>query len=211
MENPPLSHKTEERLHAISHALGIVLGFIGAYLLLKKDSSPTPYATLSLFVYSVSVILLFSASTFYHLASNPQVKHRLRILDHISIYFLIAGTYSPVSLITLWEGNGLLIFCGVWGLALIGSLLKIFFTGKYETISLGLYLVMGWLIVMDFPALLKQSSNLGMLLLLGGGVFYTLGTLFYARRNWFLNHLIWHFFVLGGAIFHWFYIYKDVL
>lgn len=206
----PISYKTEERLHALSHGVGALLSCAGLYALLLQNSQKTPYATQSLLLYGISLILLFSASTAYHLVQHPKWKHRLRILDHISIYILIAGTYSPVCLITLESGNGWLIFYTVWGIAFLGTVLKLFFTGKFEYISLFLYLGMGWLIVIDLNSLVERTSTQGLLLLGAGGVWYTLGVLFYSIRRIPYNHLIWHFFVLGGAACHWIYIFSEV-
>lgn len=205
------SIEKEEKLHAYSHAIGILLGGLGAVLLLLKDTYKTDNSTIAILIYSFTVILLFSASTLYHYVSNLELKRKLRIVDHISIYFLIAGTYTPVALITLAEGNGLLIFYTVWGIAFIGTLFKVFYTGKFEMLSLVLYLAMGWLIVLDVQNLLENTTQKGINLLFLGGVFYTLGIVFYAIRKIPHNHLIWHFFVLGGAISHWLFIYFDVI
>ncbi len=205
------SLEKEEILHAYSHALGIILGLLGAVLLLFKNSGKTEYATIAILIYSFTVVLLFSASTIYHYVSNLELKRRLRIVDHVSIYFLIAGTYTPVALISLASGNGWLIFYIVWGIAFIGTLFKVFYTGKLELLSLFLYLAMGWLIVLDFQNLLENTTQIGINLLFLGGVFYTLGIVFYAIRKIPYNHLIWHFFVLGGAISHWLFIYFDVV
>ncbi|WP_276392750.1 PAQR family membrane homeostasis protein TrhA [Eudoraea chungangensis] len=203
-------HK-EERLNALSHAIGIVLGILGFFLLLKTNSVNTQYATLSLVIYSVSIILLFSASTFYHYVSSQKLKEKLRIVDHISIFCLIAGTYTPVALISLSQGNGWLIFYSVWTIAFIGAVLKVFFTGKFEVLSLLLYLFMGWLIVFDLKNLILNTTFKGQIFLALGGAFYTLGIFFYAFKRIPYNHLIWHFFVLGGAICHWLFIYLDVI
>ncbi|MDX1766873.1 MAG: hemolysin III family protein, partial [Arenibacter troitsensis] len=138
-------------------------------------------------------------------------KNRLRILDHISIYFLIAGTYTPVALLMLEKGNGWLLFYTVWGIAALGALMKLFYTGKYEFISLLLYLVMGWLIVLDLDNLLNNTTTIGLGTLFLGGAFYTLGIIFYAIERIPYNHFIWHLFVLGGAISHWFFILIDVV
>ncbi len=205
------SIEKEERLHAYSHALGIILGILGAFLLLLKNNTKTNYATIAILIYSFTVILLFTASTVYHYVSNLELKRRLRIVDHVSIYFLIAGTYTPVALISLTNGNGFLIFYTVWGIALVGTLFKVFYTGKFEILSLILYLAMGWLIVLDYPNLLENTTPMGIDLLMLGGAFYTIGILFYAIRKIPYNHLIWHFFVLGGAISHWLFIYLDVV
>ncbi len=206
-----LSYHKEEKLNAISHAIGVVLGVVGLYLLLENNTGKSPYARWGIVIYSISIIALYTASTLYHSVSNFELKKKLRILDHISIYILIAGTYTPVALITLVNGNGWLIFYTVWGIAILGSIFKLFYTGKYEYVSLLLYLVMGWQIVFDFQNLLEQSSSMGINLLFLGGAFYTLGIVFYAVRRIPYNHLIWHFFVLGGSISHWAFIYNDVV
>lgn len=201
-----IDYHKEEKLNALSHGIGILLGIVGFYLILKFDSQKTEYSTISLVVYSISIILLFLASTLYHYVSTQSVKLNLRVLDHICIYYLIAGTYTPVALITLEEGNGWLIFYTVWGIAMVGTILKLFFTGKFEVLSLILYLFMGWLIVFDLQNLLSNTSKTGLYLLMLGGFFYTTGIFFYAFKRIPYNHLIWHFLVLGGAISHWLYI-----
>lgn len=201
-----IDYHKEEKLNAISHGIGILLGIIGFYLLLKFDTQKTEYSTISLVVYSISIILLFLASTLYHYVSTQSVKMKLRVLDHICIYYLIAGTYTPVALITLEDGNGWLIFYTIWGIAIAGTILKLFFTGKFEVLSLILYLFMGWLVVFDLQNLLSNTSKTGLYLLMLGGFFYTTGIFFYAFKRIPYNHLIWHFMVLGGAISHWLYI-----
>ncbi|MGB5385583.1 MAG: hemolysin III family protein [Eudoraea sp.] len=201
-----LNYHKEEKLNAISHAIGILLGIVGFFLLLKFDTQKTQYSTISLVVYSISIILLFLASTLYHYISTQSVKMKLRVLDHICIYYLIAGTYTPVAQITLEEVNGWLIFYAVWCIAIAGTILKLFFTGKFEVLSLILYLFMGWLIVFDFQNLLSNTSKTGLYLLMLGGFFYTTGIFFYAFKRIPYNHLIWHFLVLAGAISHWLYI-----
>lgn len=209
--NEKLSYKTEEELNAISHGLGIILGVFGLFFLLAQNTQKTTYATLSIIVYSLCFIVLFAASTLYHSVSNFNLKQKFRVIDHISIYLLIAGTYTPVALINLETGNGWLIFYIVWAFALIGTILKIFFTGKFEVTSLLIYLAMGWLIVLDFQNLLDNTSTLGTQLLFLGGAFYTLGIIFYAWKRLPYNHFIWHLFVLGGAISHWLFIFYDVV
>lgn len=211
MKDRPITHKTEEQLNALTHGAGALLSCLGLYLLLAKNSGKSPFATESIVIYGLSMILLFSASTAYHITAHILWKQRLRIADHISIYFLIAGTYTPVALITLVNGNGWLIFYTVWGIALAGTILKLFITGKYEYLSLILYLLMGWLIVFDIQDLIRLTSARGLALLAAGGAFYTLGIFFYAIRRIPYNHLIWHFFVLAGAISHWLYIYLEVI
>ncbi|MBO0592264.1 hemolysin III family protein [Cellulophaga sp. E16_2] len=205
------NYKKEELLNTISHGIGVVLGLVGFFLLLDKNSNKSDYAVLAISIYSFSIVLLYTASTLYHAVVLPNLKKKLRVIDHISIYFLIAGTYSPVALITLVNGNGWTLFAVVWSIALLGTILKLFFTGRFELISLLLYLVMGWLIVFDFQNLVDATSPLGINLLMIGGGFYTIGILFYAIRKIPYNHAIWHLFVLGGSISHWLFIYLDVI
>ncbi len=201
----------EEYLNVVSHGVGTFLAIIGAFVLVYFNSSQSFYSLLSIVIYSVTLISMLAVSTIYHGAKNDAWKQRLRILDHINIYYLIAGTYTPVALITLVDGNGWLVFYTVWGIALFGTILKLFFTGKYEFLSLLLYLVMGWLIILDFQNLLIKTTELGIQLLMLGGAFYTIGIIFYAIRKIPYNHFIWHLFVLAGAISHWFFIYVDVI
>ena len=198
----------EEKWNAYSHALGIILAIIGGLLLFQKNLTAIPYLKGSVLVYCISLVLLFMASTVYHSVQNPKLKKKLRIWDHISIYYLIAGTYTPVCLTVLLPSKGWLLFYLVWGIALFGTILKLFFTGKFEVFSLVLYGVMGWIIVIDLPYLTQHMSSEGLWYLALGGFFYTFGILFYAIKKIPYNHLIWHFFVLGGAISHWLMMLK---
>ncbi|WP_421807714.1 PAQR family membrane homeostasis protein TrhA [Flagellimonas sp.] len=200
----------EEKLNAYSHALGIVLAAIGGIFLFQNDLGAMPFMKASIGAYVASLLLLFTASTIYHAVVNPKLKKRLRILDHISIYYLIAGTYTPVCLSILLPSKGWLLFYLVWSIALFGTVLKIFFTGRFEAFSLVLYGVMGWLIVIDLPYLMQHMSASGLFYLSLGGAFYTIGILFYAVKKIPYNHLIWHFFVLGGAISHWLLIFQTL-
>ncbi len=201
----------EERLNSWSHGLGAVLGVAGLVLLILFLQKQVPYALFSVIVYGISIIVLFLASTFYHATKNDKRKHYFRIFDHISIYLLIAGTYTPVLLIMLPDSLGWILFWIVWGIAAFGLILKLFFTGRFETFSVILYIVMGWLIVFDFSKLADRMATNGLYLLFAGGAFYTLGIVFYAIEKIPFNHVIWHFFVLGGAICHFFMIYFYVI
>lgn len=196
---------TEEQLNAWSHGFGAALGIVGLVILLVFcDSNALKIFSVS--VYGASIIILFTASTLYHAIKNESKKHIFRIIDHISIYLLIAGTYTPVTLILLSNSRGWLLFWLVWSIATLGVILKLFFTGRFEIFSTLLYLVMGWLIVFDFSALVENMANTGLLLLFSGGLFYTVGIVFYAIHKIPYNHVIWHLFVLGGAICHFFMI-----
>lgn len=199
----------QEKWNFYSHALGIVLGVIGFVLLVTKYSEHEILP--GLIIYGASVILLFTASTWYHSVMNPVRKEKLRILDHISIYYLIAGTYTPVCLHFLMDSKGGLLLYLVWGIALLGTIIKLFFTGKFEALSLILYAVMGWLIVIDLKALIQNMPSTGLFWLALGGACYTIGILFYAIKRIPFNHLIWHILVLGGAISHWWMIYIETM
>ncbi|MFC4721811.1 hemolysin III family protein [Geojedonia litorea] len=192
----------EERWNAWSHGLGTLLGIIGLFILLQRCNSESEIDVFSVSIYGLSIIILFLASTLYHSITNESRKHYFRIVDHISIYLLIAGTYTPVLLIMLPESKGWLLFWLVWGIALFGVVLKLFFTGRFEIFSTLLYLVMGWLIVFDYTFLSKLMDPTGLQLLFAGGAFYTLGIIFYVFEKIPFNHVIWHIFVLGGAICH---------
>lgn len=200
----------EEFWNIVSHGIGVILSVVALILLLTFNDGST-LNTLSVVLYSVTLLFLYSASTLYHWVTNEKWKFFFRKLDHIGIYFLIAGTYTPVALISLVNENGWTIFWTVWGIAIAGTILKIFFTGKFDKLSLLLYLAMGWLIIFDFKNLWEVQSALGITLLGLGGLFYSLGTIFYAVEKIPYNHAIWHVFVLAGSVFHFFFIFLDVI
>ncbi len=192
----------EETWNVITHGLGILL-FLGiSVAIFTYADFSKPYMVASLIVYSVSQLILYTASTTYHKAKEGVLKFKLRKLDHISIYGSIAGTYTPVCLITLEESSGWYILAAVWGIALFGVIWKLFFTGKFEAFSSILYLVMGWLIVFDLTNLVEAFTELQMNLLIAGGIFFTVGIVFYAWNKLYFNHVIWHVFVLGGSLSH---------
>ncbi|MGC6431445.1 MAG: PAQR family membrane homeostasis protein TrhA [Jejuia sp.] len=201
----------EEKLNAISHAIGAIFGLVALILLIVFDTKKTDYSLTSVIIYGFSIIILFSASTFYHAAKDERKKRFLRVIDHVSIYLLIAGTYSPVLLITLEESFGWTLFYVVWGIAGFGVLLKTFFTGRFEVFSTLLYLAMGWLIVFDFETLSQLMHSDGILLLFAGGLAYTVGIIFYVIERIPYNHVIWHVFVFAGAICHFFMILLYVI
>jgi len=203
--------KREEFWNTVTHAVGIPFGIIGLILLLDADQHLSSQSTLSLWIYGGSIVLLYTASTIYHAVPRLSWKLLLRKIDHISIYFLIAGTYTPVALISLHDSSGWSFFWTVWGITAFGTILKVFFTGKFEVLSLLLYLVMGWLIIFDFKGVVAAHSSFGLTLLAAGGACYTIGIIFYVVEKIPLNHAIWHLFVLGGSIFHFLFILWDVV
>ena len=203
--------KKEELLNTWSHGLGAVLGVVGLILLIINVDTNKPWYLFSVIVYGFSIIILFTASTAYHAITNYDLKQKFRIVDHISIYLLIAGTYTPVLLIALPNSLGWPLFYAVWGIAFFGVILKLFFTGRFEFFSTLLYLVMGWLVVFDFTTLSELVDPNGILWLFSGGLFYTVGIVFYAIHKIPYNHVIWHFFVLGGVICHFMMMYFHVI
>lgn len=201
----------EEKLNTFSHAFGALLGIFALIALIVFDTRKTDWSLFSVLVYGASIIMLFTASALYHWVRNEKKKHIFRIIDHISIYFLIAGTYTPVTLITLQKSHGWALFYTVWAIALFGVVLKLFFTGRFEVFSTLLYLVMGWLIVFDFSNLYNAIGSNGILWLFAGGLAYTVGIVFYAIKAIPYNHVIWHLFVLAGAVCHFFMIFFHVI
>lgn len=201
----------EERLNAWTHGLGALLGIAGLVLLISFSKNKTDWSLFSVILYGFSIILLFSASALYHSVKGERHKHYFRIIDHVSIYVLIAGTYTPIALIGLNESLGWHLFWVVWIIAGFGLILKLFFTGRFEIFSTLLYLVMGWLIVFDFSNLSKLLGTDGTTLLFAGGAFYTIGIVFYIIERIPYNHVIWHLFVLGGAICHYLMIFLYIV
>ncbi|WP_439152079.1 PAQR family membrane homeostasis protein TrhA [Winogradskyella sp.] len=203
--------KLEEQLNAWSHGIGAALGIAALLLLISYVDDTKPFSLFGVIVYGISIIVLFLASTFYHAVKGERRKHYFRIVDHVSIYLLIAGTYTPVLLISLTDSLGWTLFWVVWGIAGFGVILKLFFTGRFEVFSTLLYLVMGWLIIFDFSNLSDSIGPKGVLWLFAGGLSYTVGIIFYAIQRIPYNHVIWHLFVLGGAICHFFMIFLHVI
>ena len=201
----------EEQLNSVSHAIGALLGVAGLVLLIIYNTHKTDWSLFSVIIYGVSIVVLFTASTLYHHVKSDKRKHYFRIIDHISIYILIAGTYTPVLLIALEDSLGWPLFWVVWGIAALGVILKLFFTGRFEFFSVLLYLAMGWLVVFDFAHLNEVIGSHGILFLFAGGLAYTGGIIFYAIEKIPYNHVIWHLFVLAGAIFHFFMVFGYII
>lgn len=201
----------EEFYNTLTHAFGFLLSLIGFGLLMYFQHENKLWNITSLLLYAVSLSFLYLVSSLYHHAKGEKRKYYFRILDHISIYYLIAGTYSPVVLMTLSHSKGWLLFWLVWGIAAFGTILKIFFTGKFEVLSLVLYLVMGWLIMFDITALQEVLPAGGMQMLIAGGIAYTAGIVFYVWEKLPYNHVIWHLFVLAGSFFHFLMIFLYII
>jgi hemolysin III len=203
--------KNEEWWNVLTHFLGVIMSMIGIPFLFYFDNNITALSTLSVILFSFGLLAVYSTSTIYHFVLNDKLKKRFQVLDHISIYYLILGSYAPVCLTTLYDYSGINIFIAVLTLSLIGTLKKIFFTGKYEFISLLLYLAMGWLIIFDINSLFRLIDYNAKLLLIIGGVSYTFGVIFYAFSKIKYFHSIWHLFVLTGSVLHYFMIFFYVI
>ena len=204
--------KKEEKLNVLSHGIGLVLSVVALVLLVVFASlEGSPWHIVSFSIYGASLIVLYSASTLYHYVQSPKLRHRLNIFDHASIYVLIAGTYTPFTLVVLDGWVGWTIFGVSWGLALIGVILKLFFIGKYDRISTIAYVLMGWLIVFAIKPLVHNLPIEGLLWLLAGGIFYTIGAVLYSIKRIKYNHAIFHIFVLLGSFSHFMAVFFYVL
>jgi hemolysin III len=201
----------EEKLNVLTHGVSIIITLFLGVLLYTKLAVGNYLELASVGIYFFSLCFMFFASTIYHMTLKPELKHKLRILDHIAIYLLIAGTYTPVVLLKLSESNGYLLFSVVWGIALVGVILKLFYTGRYNLFSTMLYAVMGWLIVIDYRVLNILLGSEALFYLEWGGAFYTLGIVFYVVKSIPYNHPIWHVFVSLGAFFHFYFIFKFIV
>lgn len=201
--------KKEENLNIISHAFGLLLSIVAFPFLMKKGFQyPDFWKSISFIVYGLSMIILYSASTFYHAEKNPQKRRKLNIFDHAAIYVLIAGSYSPFCLVALDSQLGWYMFLFVWVFAIIGVILKLFFTGKFDKLSTALYLVMGWQVVFFIKPLMNSLSPEGLQYLFAGGIFYTIGAVLYSIKKLPYNHAIFHVFVLLGSLSHYLAIYN---
>ena len=202
----------EELCHALSHGIGAILSVVGLILMLQLAVvSDDNWYFISSIVYGCSLILLYSSSTLYHAVSHVAIKHKLRQLDHAAIFILIAGTYTPFTLINLRDNWGLPLFTLIWTIALAGVFIELATQLKYKKLSLALYLGMGWLVIVAIQPMLNNVATGGLLLLLAGGLSYSFGVIFYIWKRLFLHHAIWHLFVLAGSVCHFLAVYFYVL
>jgi hemolysin III len=202
----------EERINILSHATGLLFSIVAmVMLLLRAGQSGEVLQIISAAVFGVSLIALYGASTAYHSATNADLRARLRVMDHATIYILIAGTYTPFSLITLDGTAGWAIFAASWSMAVCGVALKLFFTGRFDVLSTMMYVFMGWIIIFAYEPLVARIEPAGLYWLVAGGLSYTIGAIIYSIKKIPLNHAIFHLFVLGGSICHFVAVYFYVL
>ena len=193
----------EEIANGVTHGIGAALSIVGLIVLVVTAVLyGTVWHVVSYSIFGASLIILYMASTLYHSIQTPKLRPILRIIDHSSIFLLIAGTYTPFLLTALRGLWGWSFFGIVWGIAILGILFKVFFIGKLEVLSTIAYVGMGWLCVFAFKQMLATVPPAGVTWLVAGGVVYTVGVLFYAIKKIPYNHAIWHLFVLGGSICH---------
>lgn len=196
--------KGEELANAITHGVGTILAIVGTvFLLIMAISSGDYYRILGVSVYCFTLIILYLGSTLYHSLPGRVTKKVFRILDHASIYLLIAGTYTPIVLINMSTSKfSMGILLGVWILAIVGIVFKAFFVGKFEKLSTLLYIAMGWAVILNFKGVIAMVPPLVILFLVLGGLAYTLGCIFFTVDKIPFNHAIWHLFVLAGSALH---------
>lgn len=202
----------EEKINISSHAIGFILSCIALIVLIvHAGQHGNVWHIVSFSVFGVSLIILYGASTIYHSTKKPELRNRLRIVDHASIYVLIAGTYTPFTLVTLNGITGWVIFGFSWGMALSGIILKLFFTGKYRLVSTSMYVFMGWIIIFAIKPLINNLPSDGLFWLVAGGLAYTVGAILYSIKKIKFNHAIFHVFVLLGSACHFVSVYFYVL
>ena len=197
--------REEEFWNALTHFIGLLGSIIGMCFLFYTNNDLSTPSLFGVLFFGFGLLSVYLSSTLYHYISEPIFKEKLRIFDHISIYYLIAGSYAPVCLITLYDKSGIYIFIAVCIIAIFGTIFKLFYTGKFEKLSLGLYLVMGWLIIIDIKTLFQILELNAIILLALSGLSYTLGTVFYSMEKKYA-HTIWHLFVISGSSFHFFLV-----
>lgn len=192
----------EEIFNSLTHAIGAGLAIAGLVaLLIISSNDPDPWKYVAFSVYGVSQILLFVSSAVMHsFAAMPRIRRTLLVLDHVFIYVLIAGTYTPVCLIAIRDSRGWIVFGIIWALAALGVTLKSLFFDRPRLIADLLYVPMGWLILLVFRPMMHATSPGFIVWALTGGACYTIGVVFYAWRKLPFSHVVWHLFVIGGSV-----------
>lgn len=193
----------EERLNAVTHGVGALLALAGlSILILSSHFYGGIWHLVSSSIYGTSLVLLYLASTLYHSFTNEKIKYIFKIIDHAAIYLLIAGTYTPFTLVLLHGNLGWTVFGVIWGLAFIGIVFQIFFVKRFKILSTICYIIMGWFMIICIKPLVAVLPTMGICWLIIGGLFYTVGALFYLYRWFPYNHMVWHLFVLAGSASH---------
>jgi hemolysin III len=201
MNAPPAAR--EEMVNALTHGAGLLASTAGATLLIVLSAfRGDRWSLVSSAVFGSTLILLYGASTLYHAARSPRIKARLQVFDHCAIYLLIAGTYTPFTLLGLRGGVGWTLFAVAWILAVAGVIFKLFYTGRFPRVSTALYLGMGWMSLVAIKPMIERFPAETLAWIVAGGLAYTGGTVFYHNRRIPYSHAIWHLFVIAGSACH---------
>ena len=202
----------EELANRLTHGIAALLSMVGlVFMLVSASQSGDPYRIVSAAIFCGTLSLFYVISTLYHSFRKLKVRYVFRILDHAGIFLVIAGSYTPFTLVSLRDGNGWALFLVIWGLALCGVIFKAFMTHRLAFLSPLFYIGLGWIIIVDLDGLLTMVPANGVNLLFAGGLFYTFGIIFYAIDRIPYNHAIWHVFVIAGSFCHYFSILLYVL
>ncbi|NLB59416.1 MAG: hemolysin III family protein [Gammaproteobacteria bacterium] len=207
-----LRQQREERASALTHGVGATAALVaGVVLVTLAALHGDGWQLASAIVFSISLVLLYLASTLYHSFQQPVIKRRLKVFDHCAIYLLIAGTYTPFTLVGLRGTVGWSLFAAIWTLALAGVVFKLFFTGRFRKLSTVIYVAMGWLVLVAIKPVLGALDAWTFGWLVAGGLFYTLGTVFYHRESIPYAHAIWHVFCIAGSVCHYLAVMAQVV
>lgn len=209
---PQVASVREEIANALTHGLGATAALAGGAVLITLAALyGDGWQLAGAIVFGISLLLLYVASTLYHAIQHPIAKARLKVFDHCAIYLLIAGTYTPFTLIGLRGPWGWGLFAAIWVLAFAGIVFKLFYTGRFKLLSTGIYIAMGWLVIVAIKPLLGALDAWTLGWLLAGGLCYTLGTVFYHRPSLPYSHAIWHMFVVAGSVCHYISVMAQVI
>lgn len=214
-KTPPKYTLGEELMNSISHCVGALLGIAALVLCVVRAAlrieSVGAAGVVGAAIYGATLVILYTMSTLYHALTNKTAKKVFRVFDHTSIYLLIAGTYTPITLVTLRGVKGWVLFGIVWGIAVIGITLNSINIERFKVFSIISYVIMGWAVIFGGKDILSSISTIAMIFLLIGGACYTIGIIFYAMKKVKWMHSVWHFFVLAGSITHFFAVFFGVL
>ncbi len=204
--------RREEYANIATHAVGVLLSIVALVLMVVfAAENGDPYFIVAVSIFGATLILLYLMSTLYHSFRHPKVKHVFRVFDHSCIYLLIAGSYTPFTLVSMRGGWGWTLFGITWGLALCGIVFKIFFTKRFNILSTLMYIALGWLVVVAAKPIIASVPTGGIVWLFAGGMLYTSGVVFYVWRRVPYHHAIWHLFVMAGSFCHFLAVYYYVL
>jgi hemolysin III len=205
-------HLREEIANALTHGLGATAALAGGAVLITLAALfGDGWQLIGAIVFGVCLLLLYLASTLYHAIQHPVTKARLKVFDHCAIYLLIAGTYTPFTLIGLRGAVGWWLFSAIWVLAVAGVVFKLFFTGRFKLLSTLIYIAMGWLVLIAIVPVFRALDAWTFGWLMAGGVCYTLGTFFYHRPSMRYSHAVWHLFVIAGSVCHYVSVMAQVV